>query len=109
MIHNPSMPPPREEMEFKSHPNSHQQRQTTSSSSSGMGVLAVPPRSGSRNRGKQVGDWMLGKTLGAGSMGKVKLATNQFTKEKVRVGGWGGGMGDERRMEERFPLRTGFC
>jgi serine/threonine protein kinase len=30
-----------------------------------------------------VGDWQLQKTLGAGSMGKVKLATNINTREKV--------------------------
>ena len=30
-----------------------------------------------------VGDWQLLKTLGAGSMGKVKLAQNVFTKERV--------------------------
>lgn len=35
---------------------------------------------------RQVGDWVLGKTLGAGSMGKVKLATHQYTKEKVNPG-----------------------
>lgn len=33
--------------------------------------------------GRMVGDWQLQKTLGAGSMGKVKLATNIHTKEKV--------------------------
>ena len=30
-----------------------------------------------------IGDWQLQKTLGAGSMGKVKLATNVITKERV--------------------------
>jgi serine/threonine protein kinase len=33
-----------------------------------------------------VGDWQLQKTLGAGSMGKVKLATNVNTREKVSPG-----------------------
>ena len=33
---------------------------------------------------RQVGDWQLGKTIGAGSMGKVKTATNVYTGEKVR-------------------------
>lgn len=37
----------------------------------------------SRSRNRTVGDWLLQKTLGAGSMGKVKLATNIHTKEKV--------------------------
>jgi hypothetical protein len=32
---------------------------------------------------RQVGDWMLGKTIGAGSMGKVKTAINVLTGEKV--------------------------
>jgi serine/threonine protein kinase len=32
---------------------------------------------------RMVGDWQLQKTLGAGSMGKVKLATNVITKERV--------------------------
>jgi hypothetical protein len=32
---------------------------------------------------RQVGDWQLGKTIGAGSMGKVKTATNVYTGEKV--------------------------
>lgn len=36
-----------------------------------------------RTRGRMVGDWQLQKTLGAGSMGKVKLATSVVTKEKV--------------------------
>lgn len=38
-----------------------------------------------RSRGqRQVGDWILGKTIGAGSMGKVKVVVHQYTKEKVR-------------------------
>lgn len=32
----------------------------------------------------QTGTWALQKTIGQGSMGKVKLATNQETKEQVR-------------------------
>ncbi|KAL1685465.1 hypothetical protein GGG16DRAFT_129398 [Schizophyllum commune] len=38
-----------------------------------------------RQRTKIVGDYTLGKTLGAGSMGKVKLATHNQTGEKVRA------------------------
>ena len=34
---------------------------------------------------RQVGDWQLGKTIGAGSMGKVKTATNVYTGEKVSL------------------------
>lgn len=33
---------------------------------------------------RQLGPWTLGKTLGAGSMGKVKLAVNNNTGEKVK-------------------------
>ncbi|OCF41735.1 CAMK/CAMKL/KIN1 protein kinase [Kwoniella heveanensis CBS 569] len=39
----------------------------------------------SKSRTRMVGDWQLGKTLGAGSMGKVKLAINVLTKEKCAV------------------------
>ena len=31
------------------------------------------------------GQWALGKTIGAGSMGKVKLAKNTETGEQVRI------------------------
>lgn len=41
------------------------------------------PRSSRSNR--ILGDYTLSKTLGAGSMGKVKLATHNVTGEKVRV------------------------
>ncbi len=82
--HGTSMPTPREGREEQEHghvstsANEGNQKQAASSSSSAAGT-----RSGSRTRGKQVGDWLLGKTLGAGSMGKVKLATHQYTREKV--------------------------
>lgn len=33
---------------------------------------------------RQLGEWTLGKTLGAGSMGKVKLAVSIETGEKVK-------------------------
>lgn len=35
--------------------------------------------------GTQTGQWSLGKTLGAGSMGKVKLAKNLETGEQVKI------------------------
>ena len=35
-------------------------------------------------REKRVGDYILGETLGQGSFGKVKLAINVRTKEKVK-------------------------
>ncbi|WVO14909.1 hypothetical protein L204_102549 [Cryptococcus depauperatus] len=38
-----------------------------------------------KSRSRMVGDWQLQKTLGAGSMGKVKLATNTHTKERCAV------------------------
>jgi hypothetical protein len=43
--------------------------------------------SGSR---RQLGEWTLGKTLGAGSMGKVKLAVSNITGEKVSFRKQGG-------------------
>lgn len=41
-------------------------------------------RSGRSNR--ILGDYTVGKTLGAGSMGKVKLAVHNVSAEKVRLG-----------------------
>jgi hypothetical protein len=41
------------------------------------------PRTRTGSDPRQVGDWQLGKTIGAGSMGKVKTATNVYTGEKV--------------------------
>jgi hypothetical protein len=45
------------------------------------------PSTGSRNRSTNriLGDYTLSKTLGAGSMGKVKLATHNITGEKVSL------------------------
>lgn len=40
--------------------------------------------SGARSR-RTLGEWQLTKTLGAGSMGKVKLGVSQVTGEKVRL------------------------
>jgi len=49
--------------------------------------VQVPGSSGSNKRrttiGAQTGQWALGKTIGAGSMGKVKLARNLETDEQV--------------------------
>lgn len=45
-----------------------------------------------RSRGRMVGDWQLQKTLGAGSMGKVKLGTNVLSKEKVSQVSQGAGV-----------------
>ena len=45
----------------------------------------LPPTSGRRRTtiAASTGTWQLGKTIGAGSMGKVKLARNQDTGEQV--------------------------
>lgn len=48
-----------------------------SSTQNGSGAIAS---NGSR---RQLGEWTLGKTVGAGSMGKVKLATSTVTGEKA--------------------------
>lgn len=40
-------------------------------------------RGGDKKRVLHVGSYEVGKTLGNGSFGKVKLGTNVFTKEKV--------------------------
>jgi serine/threonine protein kinase len=42
------------------------------------------PNKTSRSTNRILGDYTLSKTLGAGSMGKVKLATHNVTGEKVR-------------------------
>ncbi|KAF2842520.1 Pkinase-domain-containing protein [Patellaria atrata CBS 101060] len=50
---------------------------------------AIPTASGQPRRrttiGASTGQWLLGKTIGAGSMGKVKLARNMDTGEQVAV------------------------
>lgn len=43
------------------------------------------PSKSSRSSNRILGDYTLSKTLGAGSMGKVKLATHNVTGEKVRT------------------------
>ena len=51
------------------------------------GSHAIPPTGGRRRTTitTSTGTWMLGKTIGAGSMGKVKLAKNAETGEQVRI------------------------
>jgi hypothetical protein len=59
-----------------------------------------PPRAHKSKRSNRVlGDYTLSKTLGAGSMGKVKLATHNITGEKVRACAAVSGA----------PLLTGLC
>lgn len=79
----------REESEYREPSD----RKTTSGSVSRNGTVASAANGNgssskegqSRSRNRTVGDWQLQKTLGAGSMGKVKLATNIHTKEKVSL------------------------
>lgn len=44
---------------------------------------SAPSSSSKRRQYRQVGDWILQKTLGQGSMGKVKLGVNVHTQERV--------------------------
>ena len=53
---------------------------TSSSKQDGTGSV-----SRSRTSNRILGDYTLSKTLGAGSMGKVKLALHNITGEKVRI------------------------
>lgn len=55
-----------------------------SSSSQAPGHSSSGGGSRSKTKYRMVGDWQLQKTLGAGSMGKVKLGLNIHTREKVR-------------------------
>ena len=52
----------------------------TNNNANGIDRRTHKPRSSNR----VLGDYTLGKTLGAGSMGKVKLAYHNITSEKVR-------------------------
>ncbi|KAG6852270.1 hypothetical protein C0991_001412, partial [Blastosporella zonata] len=70
-------------------PTNHNQSATATSSSADPSRETTPSRrtpSASRptRSNRILGDYVLSKTLGAGSMGKVKLATHSVTKEKVR-------------------------
>ncbi|KAI9713904.1 MAG: serine/threonine-protein kinase KIN2 [Bogoriella megaspora] len=61
-----------------------------STTDGGTSSRLAPGSSGSQQRRRtainaQTGQWSLGKTIGAGSMGKVKLARNQETGEQVAV------------------------
>lgn len=50
-----------------------------------VAVGAAKPQSRSRTTiPTQSGKWLLGKTIGAGSMGKVKLAKKEDSNETVR-------------------------
>lgn len=66
-----------------------EQATSASMAAADAGAKAVPGSSGSARRrttiGAQTGQWSLGKTIGAGSMGKVKLARNLETGEQVSV------------------------
>lgn len=52
--------------------------------SNGASSSQLPPRRRT-TVSTPTGQWALGKTIGAGSMGKVKLAKNMETGEQVRT------------------------
>jgi len=59
-------------------------------STNGVSDSGTRPAAGSRSKGQKIietetGRWSLGKTIGAGSMGKVKLARNLETGEQVCI------------------------
>ncbi len=70
-------------------------RQRASDGASGSRRPDAPAGSRSRSSHRILGDYTLSKTLGAGSMGKVKLAHHNVTGEKVRL-----------RPLSRFPNDT---
>lgn len=63
--------------------NGSSQPTAPSTSSNAAGQSSSGTGSRSKTKYRMVGDWQLQKTLGAGSMGKVKLGMNIHTKEKV--------------------------
>ncbi|KAH7098524.1 kinase-like domain-containing protein [Auriculariales sp. MPI-PUGE-AT-0066] len=65
----------------------HRRSSSTSASASGHGNDAGANGSSdpTRSRVRVIGDYALGKTLGAGSMGKVKLAHHLVTGERVAI------------------------
>lgn len=58
---------------------------TSRSSSSSAAPSPGGPAPAKRRQYRQVGDWVLQKTLGAGSMGKVKLGVNVHSQERCAV------------------------
>ncbi|KAI9608267.1 hypothetical protein KEM48_003401 [Puccinia striiformis f. sp. tritici PST-130] len=56
----------------------------TSHLSPNSATLQFPQNMPGRSR-RQLGEYSLGKTLGAGSMGKVKLAISSITNEKIAI------------------------
>jgi hypothetical protein len=73
-------------------PRTTSARQQSESRTPTNGTVAQPDSTRTNAQGQrrrttvtaQTGTWALQKTIGQGSMGKVKLATNQETKEQVR-------------------------
>lgn len=55
---------------------------------------------------RHIGPYELGRTLGEGAFGKVKLGTNIFTGEKVRLHSLPGAEG---RARERGAWRRACC
>jgi serine/threonine protein kinase len=64
--------------------SSDRDRQQTTDSKHGQNRQGSTSKQ-SRSSNRILGDYTLTKTLGAGSMGKVKLAIHNVTDEKVRV------------------------
>ncbi|KAF2428617.1 Pkinase-domain-containing protein [Tothia fuscella] len=70
------------------HPSSHDGARESTRTSSHQPARSGQPATGGRRRttlDTSTGRWGLGKTIGAGSMGKVKLAKNLETGEQVAI------------------------
>ena len=68
--------------EARLRPDVMSRQDSSSSQHQGNGTFSKSDRERSTNR-KQLGEWTLGKTLGAGSMGKVKLGVSNKDGHKV--------------------------
>jgi hypothetical protein len=67
--------------------HSHPQSRPNEENSKPLETAVVAPTVDAVSRGgrKSIGKWQLGKTIGEGSSGKVKLAQHQDTKETVTL------------------------
>ncbi|WAR54713.1 hypothetical protein PtB15_4B330 [Puccinia triticina] len=83
--HSNSPPPDDLHQNPKPSPNTDHARASTSAHlSPTSGTLPFTQNMPGRSR-RQLGEYTLGKTLGAGSMGKVKLAISSVTGEKIAI------------------------
>lgn len=92
----PSHPPPPNDAPM---PRTHSRHSSTHADRHAVPILPSAPPGSAHNTHQQTGlqrirrttlntatgDWALGKTIGAGSMGKVKLAWNMATNETVCI------------------------